>query len=82
MIYLFQKNIKIKRSSDKLDYTKLGPFKIKRKLRPVTVELKISERMRIHPVFYISLLKSTTTNVKSKSIDIDQEIQKSLYEVE
>ena len=28
IVYLLRKNIKTKRPSDKLDYTKLGPFKI------------------------------------------------------
>ena len=28
IVYLLRKNIKMKRPSDKLDYTKLGPFKI------------------------------------------------------
>ena len=28
MVYLLRKNIKIRRPSDKLDHTKLGPFKI------------------------------------------------------
>ena len=28
MVYLLRKNIKTKRPSDKLDHTKLGPFKI------------------------------------------------------
>ena len=28
MVYLLRKNIKIKRPSNKLDYTKLGPFRV------------------------------------------------------
>ena len=30
MVYLIRKNVKTKRPSDKLDHTKLGPFKIKK----------------------------------------------------
>ena len=74
MIYLLRKNIKIKRSSDKLDYTKLGPFKIKKKLKPVTFKLIIPKGMRIYLVFHISLLKSTTTKANPRLVELDQEI--------
>ncbi len=39
IVYLLRKNIKIKRLSDKLDYTKLEPYKILKKLEPVNYEL-------------------------------------------
>ena len=71
MIYLLRKNIKIKRSSDKLDYTKLGPFKIKKKLGPVTIELEISLGIRIHSVFHISLQELMITNTNLKPINLD-----------
>ena len=41
MVYLLRKNIKTKRLSDKLDYTKLSLFKIKEKLGPVTFKLEL-----------------------------------------
>ena len=56
-VYLRRKNIKIKRPSNKLDYVKKGPYRIKRKLGPVTYELDIPNGTRIHPVFYIALLE-------------------------
>ena len=71
MIYLLRKNIKIKRSSDKLDYTKLRPFKIKKKLGKVIFKLIMPKGMRIHLIFYISLLKITTTNIILRLIDLD-----------
>ena len=43
MVYLLRRNIKTKRPSDKLDYTKLGPFKIIQKLGPVIFKLDIPE---------------------------------------
>jgi hypothetical protein len=43
MVYLLRKNIKIKRPSDKLNHTKLGPFKIIKKLGLVTYRLEIPE---------------------------------------
>ena len=74
MVYLLRKNIKIKRPNDKLDYTKLRPFKIEKKLGPVTFKLIMLKGMRIHLIFHISLLELTTTNIILRSIDLDQEI--------
>ena len=53
---------------------KLGPFKIEKKLGPVTFKLIIPKGMRIHPIFHISLLEPTTTNASPGPIDLDQEI--------
>ena len=74
MVYLYRINIKIKRPSDKLDHTKLGPFKIKEKLGLVTYELELPKGMRIHPVFYISLLESAPKNVRPRLIEINENI--------
>ena len=82
MVYLLRKNIKTKRPSDKLDYTKLGLFKIKDKLGPVTFRLNLLEGMRIHPVFHVSLLEPASDNARLGPIQIDEEIQISLYEVD
>ena len=56
-VYLKRKNIKIKRPSNKLDYIKKGPYRIKRKLGLVTYELELLEGTRIYLVFYIVLLE-------------------------
>jgi hypothetical protein len=56
-IYLIQRNIQIKQLNTKLDYKKLGLFKIKRIIRPVNYKLVLPKTMNIHPVFYISLLE-------------------------
>ena len=40
------------------------------------------KEMRIHLIFYISLLESTTTNTILGLIDFDQETQKLLYKIE
>jgi hypothetical protein len=56
-IYLIRQNIQIKRPSIKLDYKKLGPFKIKRVVGLVNYELVLPKTMNIHPVFHISLLE-------------------------
>jgi hypothetical protein len=36
MVYLLRKNIKIKQLSNKLNYIKIGLYKIKKKLKSVT----------------------------------------------
>ena len=82
MIYLLRKNIKTKRPSDKLNYTKLGPFKIQKKLGPVTFKLELPPHIRIHPVFHISLLEPATGNAKQEPIHIDKETQEPLYKVD
>ena len=71
MVYLLRKNIKIKRSSDKLDYTKLEPFKIKKKFKPITFRLTISKGMRIHLIFHILLLEPIITNTNPGSIKLN-----------
>ena len=64
MIYLLRKNIRTKRLSDKLDHIKLGPFKIQKKLGPVTFRLELLRHMRIYLVFHISLLEKVLENAK------------------
>ena len=41
LVYLARKNIKTKRPSDKLDFKKLGPFKIEKKMGLVIYWLKL-----------------------------------------
>ena len=44
-IYLFRKNIKTQRSSNKLDHVKLGSFKIKKKVSSVNYKLDLPKGM-------------------------------------
>jgi hypothetical protein len=57
LVYLLRKNIKTTRPSDKLDHKKFGPFKIKRNIKNINYELYLPPTIRIHLVFYISLLE-------------------------
>ena len=82
MVYLLRKHIKTKRPSDKLDHTKLGPYKIIKKLGPVTFKLEMPQGMRIHPVFHISLLEPAPLTAKPGPIEIDEETQQPYYEAE
>jgi hypothetical protein len=54
---LIQQNIQIKQPSTKLDYKKLGLFKIKRIIGLVNYKLVLPKTMNIYPVFHISLLE-------------------------
>ena len=74
MVYLLRKNIKTKRPSDKLDHTKLGPFKIQKKLGPITFRLELLAPIRIYLVFYISLLELVPENTRRELVHIDEEI--------
>jgi hypothetical protein len=83
IIYLLRRNIKIIRSSNKLDSKKIGPFKIKRNIRDISFELQLSLIMRIHPVFHVSLLKPTHPDTLERlTLKIDPETQEFMYTVE
>jgi hypothetical protein len=59
-VYLLQRNIRSDKPTKKLDAVKLGLFKILRKKGLVNYELELPKRMRIHLVFYVSLLEPAT----------------------
>ena len=44
-VYLLQKNIKMIRSSNKLDHVKIRPFKIIRDIKETSFKLELLERM-------------------------------------
>lgn len=56
-IWLLRRNIKTTRSCDKLDYRRLGPFPISKQVNTVAYGLELLATIKIHPVFYISLLE-------------------------
>lgn len=72
-VYILRKNIKTQRPSDKLDHTKIGPYKIKKKLGPVTFEIELPKGMNIHPVFHKSLLGKAPRNAKPGPVLIHEE---------
>jgi hypothetical protein len=83
LIYLLRRNIKITKPSDKLDSKKIGLFKIKRNIRDISFEFKLSLIIKIYPIFHISLLKPAHPDISKGLVsELDPEIQKLVYNVE
>jgi len=83
-VYLLRQNIKMKRSSNKLNHTKLKLFEILEEKKLINYELNLSASMKIHSVFHISLLKSADLNssIQTESSKINSKNQNAKYEVE
>jgi len=81
--YLLRRNIKTKRSSNKLNHTKLESYKIVEIKESINYKLNLSTSMKIHLIFYICLLKSadSNTSIQTESSEIDSESQNVEYEV-
>jgi hypothetical protein len=67
MIWLFTKNIKIERSSRKLNHKWIESYKIKKVVRDAC-QLDLSQSMKIHDTFHISLLRKAATNSFTEQI--------------
>ena len=61
-VWLSSKNIKSQRPTGKLDYKKLGPFKITEKIGSRSFKLELPHTIKIHPVFHINLLEPYQQN--------------------
>jgi hypothetical protein len=57
MVWLLRRHIPTTRPCNKLDYKKLGPFRIIDKVNPVAFRLDLPSHYRIHNVFHASLLE-------------------------
>ena len=51
------RNIRTNRPTKKLDYTYIGPFRIKRKINSVAYEIDLPPNYKIHNVFHVKLIK-------------------------
>ena len=56
-IWLLYKNILNRQLSKKLNYVKLGPFKIKKKIMEVNYKLDLLAKIKIYLIQYITILK-------------------------
>ena len=61
-VWLLTKNISTERPSKKLDWKKIGPYKISKIISPYAYQLDLPATIRIHPVFHTSLLLPAATN--------------------
>jgi transposase InsO family protein len=71
-------NIRTEKTATKLDHLQLGPFTIKRKLDFDNYELQLPTRMKIHPIFHVSLLKPTENQATRENYEVSDDT----YEVE
>ena len=80
MVYLATKNIITKRPSKKLDYKYLELYKVIKRISENNYQLDLPPKVRIYPIFYISLLKNVT-NVEPISTGRDNvKIKEKKYE--
>jgi hypothetical protein len=56
-VWLLRKNIATTRTCAKLDYKRLGPFKITKLVSLVAYQLELPPQFKIHNVFHVSLLE-------------------------
>ena len=61
-VYLFTKNFESKRFSKKLNYIKMGPFKIINKVIKVLYRLDLLLKIKIYLIYYITILKPVCGN--------------------
>ena len=81
MVYLAIKNIIIKRLNKKLDYKYLGLYKVIKRISENNYQLDLLPKVRIHLIFYISLLENVI-NVELINTGQDNvKIDKKKYEV-
>ncbi len=56
-MYLFTKNLKIRKSNKKLNHVKIELFLIKKTKKLINYELDLFKNVKVFLVFHISLLK-------------------------
>jgi Chromo (CHRromatin Organisation MOdifier) domain len=61
---------------------KLGLYNIQKVLGPLTYRLELPSSMRIHLIFYISLLELALKNMKLAHIQLSDETQDDIYKIE
>ena len=62
MVWFLPRNVKTTRPSKKLDYKKIGPFKIIKKVGTNSYKFDLPASMTIHNTFHISLLEHCEDN--------------------
>ena len=80
-VYLIQRNVKTKRPTSKLDFTKLEPFQVEKKIGKVNYRLKLLKEMKIHPVFHISLLEPAPATAGTTTVEVEPDQEYEVKEV-
>ena len=87
-VWLLRRHIQTTRPSTKLDFKRLGRFRIIQKLSSHAYRLELPATMKIHPVFHISLLEPCGTDPLAghtqpppPSIIVDDEEEQEVEEV-
>ena len=70
-MWLLYKNFKSRCLSKKLDYVKLGPYRIKEKLLEVIYRLDLPVKMKIYLVQYIVILELVIGKIKPLVYEIE-----------
>ena len=61
-VWLLRRHHRTKRPSSKLDYKRLGRFKILEKVSSHAYKLDLPPTMKVHPVFHVSLLEPSSSD--------------------
>lgn len=61
-VWLSSTNIRTQRPSKKLDWKKLGPYRVLERIGTQSYRLQLPTSMKIHPVFHVSLLEPHKSN--------------------
>ena len=81
-VWLYIKNLRTKRPSKKLDYIRVGPFRVKKAKGPINYKLELLENVKIYLVFYILLFKKAKdSELVATSFEYELE-EDNVYEVE
>ena len=70
-VQLLYKNFKSRRLSKKLDYIKLGLFKIAAKILEVIYRLNLLAKIKIYPIQYIAILELVYRDIKPLVYKVD-----------
>ena len=82
IIYLAIKNIITKKPSKKLDHKYLGLYKVTKRILKNNYQLNLPPKVRIYPIFYISLLKNVTNINPISTKQNNVKIKKEKYKAE
>ena len=81
-VYLLRKNFKSKRPCDKLDFKKLGAFRVLEQTGPVNFKLQLPKGTNVYPVFHVSMLEPAPETAPIANIMDAEGYEDQDYEVE